>query len=253
VLLPGTLTHNWPFALAFFSASIILGLLSGLAAGLLESRGWLANQARYSTPERKTKKEPVLPDYSRNVILKNLSFAASMGNLPAGALSVEACGCASAPVQRSKPSCSCDATPVQPEIEPCTCGESSSRQEKSQVTPRIFLAEMLTSGKRLLFMFLGFAFIGYFLNGLIPAASVAAVFGHGNVYSVPLAATLGLPLYIGAALAFLITGAGTSIGAVAGALTIARLRVIALVIGTLWVGAVVLGFVHDFILTLGLF
>jgi uncharacterized protein len=49
----------------------------------------------------------------------------------------------------------------------------------------------------------------------------------------------------GAALAFLITGAGTSIGAVVGALIIARWRVIAIVIGTLWVGAVLTGAVYD--------
>ncbi len=108
---------------------------------------------------------------------------------------------------------------------------------------------------------------GYFLNGLVPAAWVAAVFGNGNIYSIPLAATLGLPLYInteaslplvralidggmsqGAALAFLITGAGTSFGAMAGMLTIARWRVISLVIGTLWVGAVVLGYLYNFLL-----
>jgi uncharacterized membrane protein YraQ (UPF0718 family) len=57
----------------------------------------------------------------------------------------------------------------------------------------------------------------------------------------------------GAALAFLITGAGTSFGAVAGALTIARWRVIALVVGTLWVGAVVLGYAYDLLLASHLF
>jgi hypothetical protein len=134
----------------------------------------------------------------------------------------------------------------------------------SKVTLRDFLVEALQTSKRLLPMFLGFAFIGYFLNGLIPTEWVAAIFGGGNVYSVPLAATLGLPFYLntesslpliralldggmsqGAALAFLITGAGTSIGAITGALTIARWRVIALVVGTLWVGAIVMGFAYN--------
>jgi uncharacterized membrane protein YraQ (UPF0718 family) len=45
----------------------------------------------------------------------------------------------------------------------------------------------------------------------------------------------------GAAMAFLITGAGTSVGAISGALLIARWRVVAIIVGTLWVGAVVLG------------
>lgn len=84
------------------------------------------------------------------------------------------------------------------------------------------------------------------------------------IYSIPLAATLGLPLYVnteaslplvrsmldsgmsqGAALAFLITGAGTSFGAVAGMLTIARWRVVALVVGTLWVGGTLFGAAYN--------
>jgi uncharacterized membrane protein YraQ (UPF0718 family) len=45
----------------------------------------------------------------------------------------------------------------------------------------------------------------------------------------------------GPALAFLVTGAGTSIGAISGMLVIARARVVALVVGSLVVGAIVLG------------
>jgi hypothetical protein len=45
----------------------------------------------------------------------------------------------------------------------------------------------------------------------------------------------------GAAIAFLITGAGTSIGSISGMLVIARWRVVALVIGTLFVTALVTG------------
>ena len=58
---------------------------------------------------------------------------------------------------------------------------------------------------------------------------------------------------IGAALAFMISGAGTSIGAIAGALTIARWRVVALVVGILWIGAVVCGFAYDLLATASLF
>ena len=56
----------------------------------------------------------------------------------------------------------------------------------------------------------------------------------------------------GAALAFLIAGSGTSIGAIGGALTIAKWRVIAVVVGTLWAGAIVLGMAYDLILATGL-
>jgi uncharacterized membrane protein YraQ (UPF0718 family) len=56
----------------------------------------------------------------------------------------------------------------------------------------------------------------------------------------------------GAVLAFLITGSGTSIGAIAGALTIARWRVIGLVIGTLLIGAVAFGYLFDLLSALGI-
>jgi hypothetical protein len=46
-------------------------------------------------------------------------------------------------------------------------------------------------------------------------------------------------------MAFLVTGAGTSLGAISGGLLIARWRVLALVVGSLWVGAVVLGLAAD--------
>jgi uncharacterized membrane protein YraQ (UPF0718 family) len=136
---------------------------------------------------------------------------------------------------------------------------------------RDFAAEFYRMGSRLLFFFFAFAFVGYILNGLIPADWVVSLFGNGHVYGVPLAATLGVPLYInteaslplvrsfldlgmspGATMAFLITGAGTSIGAIMGALTIAKWRVIGIVVGTLWVGAVIVGYVYNALLAMGL-
>jgi len=137
---------------------------------------------------------------------------------------------------------------------------------KPSVTLRTFIEEISNVSKRLLPLFVGFTFIGYLLNGLIPAAWITSLFGIGHAYSIPLAATLGLPFYInteaslplvramlesgmsqGAALAFLITGAGTSLGALGGALTIARWRVIAIVIGALWLGSILLGFIYNLI------
>ena len=182
------------------------------------------------------------------------------------------CACSKAAVVTTEPAETPDA---EAQSGGCSCGApagtGTSSQAKPRVTWRLFGKELFTTGKRLLIMFAGFAFIGYLLNNLIPAAWVAAIFGKGNIYSVPLAATLGVPFYIntegslplvralidggmsqGAALAFLITGAGTSVGAIAGALTIARWRVIGLVVGTLWVGAVVVGFLYNFLLAAGL-
>jgi uncharacterized protein len=207
---------GWPFAIAFFVASILLGLAGGAVASIAETRGWLANQARMATP-----KSPSL--------LLGLMSAPSPLSL-------------SLPVIQAQ----------------------SSETAKPPVSLNRFVQETLTVSKQLLPLFLGFTFIGYLLNGLIPASWITRLFGAGHAYSIPLAATLGLPFYInteaslplvramldsgmshGAALAFLITGAGTSLGALAGALTIARWRVIAIVVGTLWIGSILLGLLYN--------
>lgn len=137
---------------------------------------------------------------------------------------------------------------------------------KPRVTVKMIAKESFDISWKLILMFFGFSFIGYFLNGLIPQAWIKNIFGAGNAFSVPIAAILGIPFYLnteaslplvrafidsgmsqGAALAFLITGAGTSIGALAGALTIARWRVIGIVLGTLVTGAMVIGITYDLI------
>lgn len=247
---------GWPFAIAFFAASIVLGLLGGAIASFAENRGWLANQARMAAPA-----EPSL----------SLGIMGAPGpmELPMAAQPVmesSACGCSG----NQKPAATAVAQPVV-ESSPCSCSATSSdvaASEQSSAKPsatiRMFVDEIVSVSKRLLPLFVGFTFVGYFINGLIPAAWITSLFGAGHVYGIPLAATLGLPFYInteaslplvramldsgmsqGAALAFLITGAGTSIGALGGALTIARWRVLAIVIGTLWVGSMVLGFAYD--------
>lgn len=121
--------------------------------------------------------------------------------------------------------------------------------------------ELRAAGPRMVAMYLGFAAIGFAAIELIPTAWLTNLLGGSNPLSVPFAATLGVPFYLsegslplvaslmhggmgpGPAMAFLITGAGTSVGAISGGLLIARWRVIAIVVGTLWVGAVVAGLI----------
>jgi uncharacterized membrane protein YraQ (UPF0718 family) len=274
---------GWPFAIAFFVSSILLGLLGGAAAALFESRGWLANQSRFAArmpAQPVAQRASARPFFSPNRANRRLLPAqielrqpvdtaccavavAAPVTVPIAAL-VVAGGDTYADVGLRSAANRSTASA-------CGCESRATRKEPVKVTLAMFLKEMLTTGRQLALMFFGFAFIGYLLNGLIPAEWVSTIFGKGNHLSILLSATLGVPLYVnteasmplvralidngmsqGAALAFLITGAGTSVGALAGALTIARWRVIALVIGTLWLGAVVIGHVYDLILTTGL-
>jgi hypothetical protein len=230
---------GWNFALAFFGASILLGLIGGAFAHVLESRGWLANQTRFKSIsgasglttadsiQEPTEKINRRERRERRVLHYRISAYSAVSAV-------------------KQPFC------------------SGVIQTKPHVTLNQFLNETFLAGKRLALFFLGFAFIGYLLNNLIPSAWITTLFGEGQIYGVPLAALLGVPFYFnteaslplaralldagmshGAVLAFLITGAGTSIGAIAGALTIARWRVIALVIATLFVGAVLFGYGYN--------
>ena len=230
---------GWDFAIAFFAASILLGLAGGAIASFAEARGWLVNQARMSAPKAASP--------SSALISSPAPISLPMVMQPAMATA------ATAP-------CAC--TPNQ--IELPVIAQPVAGATKAAISIRMFIDEVFSVGKRLVPLFFGFTFVGYLLNGLIPAAWITSLFGAGHAYSIPLAATLGLPFYInteaslpliramldsgmsqGAALAFLITGAGTSLGALGGALTIAKWRVIGIVIGTLWIGSMLLGIAYD--------
>src|ERR1051325_5228305 len=79
---------GWDFAIAFFVASILLGLAGGAIAGFAESCGWLTNQARLGS-----KKSPLL------------SLGIMGGPAPLAALVAEQataptqCGCGSSRVE----------------------------------------------------------------------------------------------------------------------------------------------------------
>ncbi len=265
---------GWPFAIAFFASSILLGLLGGMLAEFCEARGWFANQSRFNWQAAHGR---VGLGKQNPAQFANPIQAQGSNGSPAAALLENDCLLtpavllpgASADASSGMASCQSMVANTMQRAGHHDCPQDPGAQP---ITAQQWALEVVRTGKQLLGMFLGFTFLGYVLNGLIPPAWVAAIFGNGNAYSVPLAATLGLPFYIntegslplvralidggmsqGAALAFLISGAGTSVGAVAGALTIARWRVIGLVVGTLLVGAVVMGYVYDFLLAAHMF
>lgn len=124
-----------------------------------------------------------------------------------------------------------------------------------------FGTTLLKNARRLLLFFFAFAGLGYLLIETIPTSFLTDYLGSDSVFAVPLAALIGIPVYLnsdgslplvatlmhggmgpGAALAFLVTGAGTSIGAISGMFIIARKRIVGLVVGSLFFGAILLGY-----------
>ncbi len=244
---------GWPFALFFLGASIVLGLAGGAVAYVAEGAGLLENQARY------------LPRANEEIAL-----AHSDERVVAGALPVASTGCGpSCATQVALPApasaCGCSSAPL------AGVGPGAAHVSEFAVRDPYRLRELAATvgdmGWRMFALFFGFALVGYLAIAIIPTTWLTTYLGGSSPLSVVLAATLGVPFYFsteaslpllaslmhggmgaGPAMAFLITGAGTSVGAISGGLLIARWRVIAVVVGTLWVGAIVLGLVASVLL-----
>ncbi len=207
------------FATTFFVAAIAVGLVAGGAAAWLERRGLLTGQARVSHPGTAA--------HDRRAIGEPDRTGSDAGTGGTRLLTVIA-----AP--------------------PVTAAPGRLHR---------FGAALLANTRKLALYFLGFAALGYLVIRILPAGLITEWLGAGNpVWSVPLAAVLGIPVYLntdaslplvagllhggmspGAGMAFLITGAGTSVGAISGMLVIARWRIVVLVIGTLLLTAVATG------------
>lgn len=208
---------GWPFALVFFVGTIALGLAAGAVTALLERTGALANQARLRSP-------------------RCGEGCDDRPGLPAGArLAAQTLG-------------------------PGAAAATEIGTWTQRLRVRELGREILVVGRRLTVFFLGFTAIGYLVVEAIPTAWLQSWLGGDSLAAVVAAAVLGVPAYVntegslplvaglmdggmgpGPAMAFLVTGAGTSIGAVTGMLVIARWRVVALTIAILFVGAVALG------------
>jgi uncharacterized membrane protein YraQ (UPF0718 family) len=207
---------GWPFALVFFVGSIGLGLAAGGLAAVAERLGWLRDQARFGA-----------------------TCASTPGSCPPAGETV---------------------------------GGSKLRARVTDVAPawteRWRLVELGRAvgsvSRRTLPLFAGFAAVGYLVTDVVPQDWIAHWLGGSSPTATVVAATLGIPFYVnsdgslplvatlieggmgaGPAMAFLVTGAGTSLGAISGGLLIARWRVLALVVGTLWTGAIALGLVTN--------
>lgn len=202
---------GWPFAALFFGGTIVLGLVAGGAGAVLDRMGWLADQARVRTE----------PDPETGV-------ESSFG--PGAAAITE-----------------------------------PAFRERWKLDE--FGKELLTTGRKLFVFFLAFTAIGYLAIEAIPTVWLTEYLGAGSAFAVPLAALLGIPAYInteaslplvaalmeggmgpGPAMAFLVTGAGTSVGAISGLFVIARRRVVGLVVTLLFTGALVMGWIGDAVL-----
>lgn len=218
---------GWSFALLLFGGTIVLGLVAGGVGHVADRAGWLDGQARVQTDQ---------PTHA-----------------PEDTLSTTSCSGSS------------------PTLQPVGAAVSTLLADQPPLRSRLRLdaygREVWRIGRRLLVFFLAYTAFGYLVIEAIPTAWLTDHLGGNSPLAVLLAALLGIPAYIntegslplvatmvdggmgpGPALAFIVTGAGTSIGAISGLFVIARARVVALVVGLLFVGALILGWTGQLVL-----
>jgi uncharacterized membrane protein YraQ (UPF0718 family) len=220
------------FATTYFVAAFVLGLGAGWATHHLERAGLLRNQYRVAADAT-----------SRAVVALGRSAASHSPVVVASC-----CETSSGHVECGE--CGGDE---------CTPGASA---DGPMDKAKQFVDALLVNCKRLGILFFGFTALGYLLIRLIPTDVLTSLLGGDSLFAVPVSALLGIPVYVnsdgslplvaslmdggmgaGPAMAFLITGAGTSVGAISGMLLIARWRVVALVVTSLVVGATLTGYV----------
>lgn len=234
------------FATTFVVAAAAVGLLGGVAAWYLERWGWLEGQSRVSAPQE------ALLDIAVPCCPASLEAPSSLA-VSDGSVLVKSGGGGCCGMGGDGSGCAGEEISTSVTDEPTPCSSGSRHRD--------FARALLVNGRRLAWYFLAFASLGYLLIELIPSSVFEAHLGDGNALTaVPLAALLGIPMYVntegslplvaslmdggmgaGPALAFLTTGAGTSVGAISGMLVIARWRIVALVVGTLFVSACLTG------------
>ena len=242
------------FAIAVAVASVLLGLGSGYLTHIIEKKThFLKNQLRF---ESAGKAEAAG------------CGCASAGNQGSAAMA-NACCMKEADHEGEEDGCGCGET-----FDECGCGALALNQPNAAGSffrkykiDQVLKAVYDISIKRILPFFALFAGIGYLINQFIPTTWISALFGSSNLFAIPLAAVVGLPLYVngdssipllqslmqsgvsgGAMLAFMITGPGTSAGVLAGIATIMKKKAIALYVGYLLAGAIAMGYAYQLVM-----
>lgn len=267
IMISGILSFK--FAIALTIASVAIGLISGGLTHLIEKKTtFLKNQLRFA------KSQPP----------QSCGCSAATSEIPCDCsstipvteqqISAPTCDCSSSnPVteqQKSVPTCDCSSsTPVSKPVS--SKDYSFTKFMKKYKLNEVGQALIEVGLKQILLYFTIFAGVGYLIQSFVPASLIVSLFSGESFFSVPLAALIGLPLYVsgegaiplikalmdggageGAMMAFMITGPATSAWVIAGITAFMRKRVIGLYIGFVFVSGVLIGYLYQILIVMGL-
>lgn len=234
------------FATAVLVSSIVLGLLAGFIANILE------------------KKTSFFKDQFRLVSEKS-----------------ESC-CSDEAAVKEKSCCSSKKKAVinkvdSLKIKKATVGKEACCTSQVEAAARLGLVkrykldklakEFVDVGlKKILLYFIIFIAIGRVVEMIIPQSLIMTLFSADKAYSIPLAATIGLPLYLndssalpllkslinsgagqGVVLAFIITGKATGVPVIAGMSTFLKKRAMLFYLASIYLGGILTGYIFQFL------
>ena len=239
------------FAIALTIASVIIGLGSGYISHWIEKKtNFLNGQLRF-VDKAASENGGCFSSVKEETPMTCCALEQNPGGCEdaEGAKATTAC-------------CGSGAIAIDPAIKVTPNGSFLRKYKIDQLFQSVFELGI----QRILPLFALFAGIGFLVNRFIPSSWISAVFGANSILGVPLAALVGLPLYVngdssipliqslmssgvsgGAMLAFMITGPGTSAGVIAGISTILKKKAVSLYVAYLLVGAILLGYAYDLI------
>lgn len=152
-------------------------------------------------------------------------------------------------------------------LNPCDCSDCDCHStSKPHSKFRVFLSNAMNLsiylGKWLLLAF----FLEAIIIGYVPSSWIESILGTNNAFSIPIAALIGVPLYIntftavpiisgllakgmstGAAMSFLVAGPATSIPAIIAVTSIAKKKLLITYILISLFGAILAGYIYQYI------
>ncbi len=247
------------FATALAVSSIIIGLGAGWITHLIEKRTkYLDNQLRLNGDSSKKTNESILASKPE----KNVA------NLKTVTLMVDDKSTSSCCAKKRYTNQCCQDQSVSVNTDECSLLESLSKFVE-RIKLKKFISSFIELGIVKVFpLFVLFVMIAYVVKEYVPTEWVVTLFSGKHFYSVPLAALIGLPMYVsdatvvpllqvlrdagasdGAILAYMIAGPATSIGVIGGLTVIMKRRAIMLYLVIILIGAILLGYGYDLFLS----
>lgn len=254
------------FAITLAISSIIIGLGAGWATHLIEKRtSFLDDQLRLTSQPQANK--ITRPDDKAGVYVKSSKQKVAMANLDMVTLTVDGNSISSC--------CSINANEMCCNEQVDVVSDSYSliiffKRIGSKLKIKKLIINFFNLGiVKVLPLFVLFVVIAYLVKEYVPTEWIVTLFSGDHFYSIPLAALIGLPMYVsdatvvpllqvlrdagasdGAILAYMISGPATSLGVIGGLSVIMKRKAIFLYVAIILIGAIVLGYCYDLILPL---